>query len=416
MLIEKNRKLFLFELAGILCFILPPVGIGIFLIIGWLELVKKRITMNMSVVFFMCLIGASFGAMVTMNERKFILIVFMLLGYFGVYLFVKNENVSFARLKNIMIYGSLYAIILGFFWKALLKYKIVSFFMGVLPIGSETKVIGGRLIGTAYNANFMAFFLLISFALILSNILKGLSETQTSKYFYLKQLILLSCMVGGVFWTGSRAATMTMLCVAMLCVLRWKVKTGIAFAVIILLCKNLWWDIIPRIAASEQAFGIREDIWRTSLCIWRDHFFFGTTPFGFKEAFARYAPPVPHAHNVVLAFFSEYGVIGGLAFFCVTMTIFVKLFLLALNIRNNDVVDTYYLLFPVFLLFGIFDHPLYSPQIALFAVAMLASWDKYTEQYVLSNIGWGPKQELRVYVNPTFNEKNSHGDKKLWNQ
>ena len=72
---------------------------------------------------------------------------------------------------------------------------------------------------------------------------------------------------------------------------------------------------MPRNDTIDGSFQIREDIWRNSIEMWNQHFLFGTTPHGFTIAYDNlFNQGVPHAHNIFIGFFAEFGVIGGLAF------------------------------------------------------------------------------------------------------
>jgi O-antigen ligase len=142
---------------------------------------------------------------------------------------------------------------------------------------------------------------------------------------------------------------------------------------------------MPRSSFLVESASKRTEIWKRSIHLWQENSLFGTTSFGFhKEYFYHFHEKMPHAHNMVLGIFTEFGSLGGIAFLIVVIINVYKVFTFYLSKQNNKVhLDVFLLSLPVILLTGVFDYVLYSPQVALMAIILLASWDKYTARIPL---------------------------------
>lgn len=383
---QESIKKYLLEIGILLCFILPPVGILWLMFMGWSHL-KKAIDfkvpfyINTTTFFFMCVAIATLGATLFQQEGKYFLIFAMILGHLGLYLYIKEQALIklFYRFKYIMIIGGVYLVVVG---NILKQFYVSNMFFGLLTgtifIGTSEDS-GGRLFGSAYNPNFTGFLLLITLTFLLADLLKRVqdkSKTISKWFFFLPMLIVV-----GIFQTGSRAGVATMFVIFLIFLLKLAPKVGLATITIILIAKSQILTLIPRIQFISKDTFARKEIWENSFRIWKEYPYFGTTSLGFYEAYAHLGKPVPHAHNIVLAFFSEYGTIGGLAFLLLSATIAFKFCCLYfLNAKKKILLDFFILSMPVILLTGIFDHPLVSPQTALLITILVACWDRYTER------------------------------------
>ncbi|MBD1380726.1 O-antigen ligase family protein [Metabacillus arenae] len=378
-------KKYSLEIGIILCFVLPPIGILWLMFIGWNHLnkaidLKVPFYFNTTTFFYICLAIAALGASFSEKNGKFILIFAMILGYLGLYLYIKERAtfVLFHRFKHIMIAGAVYLIGLGMIVR---EFPVTNVLFGLLTgtkLFAPSTEAGGRIFGSAYNPNFTCFLLLVTFTFILADLLKRLQDKsiKISKWVYIITLFI----VIGIFQTGSRAGVATMLVILFIFVLRAAPKIGLAILAISFLAKDQILEIIPRSKFILESAFVRKEIWETSFQIWKDHPYFGTTSIGFYEAYSHLGSPVvPHAHNILLAFFAEYGTIGGLAFILLSITITFKFCsLFFLNGKKKRLLDFFILSLPVILLTGIFDHPLVSPQTALLTTILVACWDRYT--------------------------------------
>jgi O-antigen ligase len=382
---KENIKQNSIEIGILLCFILPPLGILWLMFIGWNHLnevinLKVSFSINTTIFFFICLAIATIGATFHQGSGNYLLAFAMILGYLGLYLYIKERMgiELFLRFKQLMIIGGVYLIVIG---NIANHIDVSNHFFGLL---TGTTFIGpsadssGRLYGSAYNPNFTSFLLLIALSFILSDLLKlqqEKSKTIAKWCFFLPILFVL-----GIFQTGSRAGIATMFIIFIIFGLKLAPKIGIVALTIILITKSYIISLIPRSQYISESAIVRKEIWENSFKVWKEYPYFGTTSLGFQEAYTHFGKPVPHAHNIILGFFSEYGTIGGLAFLLLSATIACKFCSLCfLNTKKKVLLDFFLLSLPVIILTGIFDHPLVSPQTTLLITILVACWDRYTE-------------------------------------
>ncbi len=370
------------EIGVILCFILPPVGILWLMLIGWNHLrnavdLKASFYINTTTFFFVCLAIATLGAAFSEGNDAYMLIFAMILGYLGLYLYIK-ERVTMAfirRFKWIMIFGGVYIVIFG----SVMSYvQVTDMFIGGLTgtifFGGSSDS-NGRLYGTTYNPNFASFLLLLILSLLLADLLKRQQQKQMVRWNY----VLIVIMMFGIFQTGSRSGIGVLFLVLIIFLLRLSPRIGVVAATFPLVFHNQIPEILPRFKLFNEAFLERKAIWETSIKIWQKYPFFGTTPIGYRQAYDQFTHPEPHAHNIVLGFFTEYGTIGGLAFLFLVLTFMLKLsWLFFVDAKNKALLNLFLLSVPVLFFTGIFDHPLVSPQTALLAIVLLACFDRYT--------------------------------------
>ncbi|KKI90239.1 hypothetical protein WQ54_19865 [Bacillus sp. SA1-12] len=384
-LIKEYLKKYSVEIGILLCFILPPIGILWLMVIGWNHLnevinFKVSFSINSTSFFFICMALATSGAALWHGNGSYLLEFALILGYLGLYLSIKDRvTISFFyRYKQLFIIGGIYLIIIG---NIINQMNISDHFFGLLTgttfIGTSEDA-NGRLFGSAYNPNFTSFLLLISLSFLLADLLKRLQERRR----LLPILSLILIFGAGIFQTESRAGVATMFIMIVLFLLRLAPKIGIFCLSIIVLINIHMLTLIPRSEHIQSSTFVRKEIWENSFKIWKEHPYFGTTSLGFYDAYSHFGEPVPHAHNIILGFFSEYGTVGGLGFLLVFAAISFKFCYLFFNKwkKKKVLLEFFLLSLPILLLTGIFDHPLVSPQTTLLIVIFVACWDRYTER------------------------------------
>ena len=370
------------EIGVLLCFILPPVGILWLMFIGWIHLkntvdLKVPFYLNTTTFFFICLALATLGATFSEDKEGYMLIFAMILGYLGLYLHIR-ERVTMAlirRFKWVMIVGGIFLVLAGSVMRNIqVSNMLIGGLTGTIFLGPSPDS-DGRLFGTAYNPNFASFLLLLILSFLLAEQLKRQQCKQVVRWNY----ILVAFMIFGIFQTGSRAGIGVMFLVLVIFMFRYSAKIGIAAASLFILFHKQILGVIPRFNLLHEAFLERKEIWMTSIRIWEKYPFFGTTPLGYRHAYDQFTHPEPHAHNMFLGLFAEYGTIGGLAFLLLAMTLLFKIScMLFVYSKNKELLNFFLLSLPVLFFTGIFDHPLVSPQTALLAVILVACFDRYT--------------------------------------
>ncbi len=139
---------------------------------------------------------------------------------------------------------------------------------------------------------------------------------------------------------------------------------------------------MPRNELVNLSMQVRKDIWKSSYKIWQDHSIFGVTPIGFGQEYLKdYNEVVPHAHNILIGMFAEYGTLGGLAFLLVICLNLVKCIHLFFSIRSHKcLLDSFLLSLPIIILTEFLMMLLFSPQIGFLTVILFACWDRYTKR------------------------------------
>ena len=393
----KNK---LFEIGTILCFVLPPVGILLLLVLSFITIFQKwrnkQFNYSLLSFFFMCLFISTIGAVVHMKNLVLLIDSVMILVYWGIYLRISStaSNETFRFFKWTMIFGGLYNCIIGWSYQGMTMHPILEFLTGTKLFADMIPQNYTRLIGSSYNPNFTMHLLLIAVALLFAEILSTLRKRQWKHVSW--QIPLLLVLSNGVVSTGSRAGFIIMICIYLLFFLRLnKIFFFVSAAVTILLSKPLM-QLMPRNDSIDNSFNVREGIWKNSIELWNEHFLFGTTPHGFKSAYAKLFPdPVPHAHNLFIGFFAEFGMIGGIAFLIVLgVTVLNIVHLLIFNNKNDSLLEYFLLSLPIMVLTGILDEPTFSPQIGLLSIMLMSHWDLYYKKQVKTY----PVQEMAYYI------------------
>ncbi|PLT32767.1 O-antigen ligase [Bacillus sp. V5-8f] len=382
-LIEKKQL----ELSLLLCFLLPPVGVSLLFFLGWITIRKrwkesKSSIFSVNSYFFVCFFLSTIGAAWYMKELSFLLISCVILGYWGLYLRIVTTGIKqvYEKFRWIVVFGGLYSCILGWLAKSITIHPVLGYLTGTVLIGESTPKGYPRLIGIAYNPNFAVYLLLIAIAFLFSNLLEACREKRFLSFIWLLPFLMI--LSKGVIDTGSRAGFASLISIYALFFMR---LNRHLFIFIVILALSQWkWLLkaMPRSDSVIQASDVRETIWSNSLEIWEKHSLFGVTPMGFRQEYmSHYHELMPHSHNMIIGSFTEFGMLGGIAFLClVSINIVKAVQLFFWNRRSKSVLDSFLLSLPVIFLTGIFDQPLYSPQIALLTIVLLACWDKYTRR------------------------------------
>ncbi|MED0677046.1 O-antigen ligase family protein [Aneurinibacillus thermoaerophilus] len=402
----KNETL---EWGMILLFLLPPLGMVWMIGIGLYHICNKLLhkqtieALHPTSFFFLTLFFSSLGACLHLREGLYFFIPAMVLGYFGLYLYVKEGDTA-RKLKNfsrITVLGGLYIATIGqlqlqkgyvyggSWWLGMLT--------GLMPLGLEEK---HRLFGSAYNPNFASFLLLLALACLISGILQTIKARKNWIKPVLLYIILLFPITLAINQTGSRVGVaITML---LFFLLVWKLcwqAGGLLMAITsaYLVYTGSFSAIIPRFESIVQSFETRQVIWKNSIQVWNNSPLFGVTPLGFKEAYAVFEKTgIAHAHNIVLGFFCEYGIIGGTSFLLLIITSLHKVVQAFFLSRQHDAKsELFFFVLPVLLLTGVLDHPLISPQTALLAIILLGSWDRYTDHILAPSASFSSTKNLQ---------------------
>ena len=393
----KNR---IFEIGTILCFLVPPVGMFILLIVSFFTIFKtwKTKQFNYSLVsfFFTCLFISTIGAVIQMKNLFLLIDSIMILVYWGIYLKIASTSSmnAFRNFKWIMIFGGIYNCIIGWVYQGIQMHPILEFLMGTMLFADTIPQNYTRLIGSSYNPNFTMYLLLIAVALIFAEILTNIRKRHWKHVSW--KIPILLVLSNGVLATGSRAGFIIMICIYLLFFLRLNKIFFFVSAAITILQSNLLLQLMPRNDLIDDSFKVREAIWMNSIELWSEHFLFGTTPHGFRAAYGNLFPnAVPHAHNMFIGFFAEYGIIGGIAFLMVvgvTLLNIVNLFII--NDKNDSLIEYFLLSLPIMVLTGVLDEPTFSPQIGLLSIMLLSYWDQYYKKHVKTY----PIQEMAYYI------------------
>lgn len=387
----KFFKTKIFEISVGLCFLLPPVGILFLFVLSFSTIyhtlkARKRLNFSLPFILFLCLFIATVGAVFQMKNLTLLVGSMMVLGYWGLYQRVisNGSEENFRRYRWIVILGGVYNCLIGFAGKSLITHPVIGFLTGTLLFGGTPSVDYSRLIGSAYNPNFTMYLLLLSMAFVFAEMLIYFRKKQYPVLALLIPILLILSV--GVIATGSRAGYFTMVCIYILFFMRINKVIFITTSVILLGSIKPLFDLMPRTASLDQSYQVREQIWINSLELWGHHPLFGTTPLGFRQAYIDlFAQDVPHAHDIFIGFFAEYGILGGipfLIFVCTTVYKCVNLFFYREN--NNGLLDYFLLSLPIIIFTGVLDEPIFSPQIALLTIVLLGYWEVYSNRFAFS--------------------------------
>lgn len=411
----KRLSVFLYKnplfIGLLLLFILPPFGVVVLGSIGILHIIRKIrgedvFPINIVTLFFVVLFTNSLVASLNHHIIGYIHVPVMIISYYGLYLYV-IENLKeeeYIYFKWTMIAGSIYIYIFDKIHRGLMALGVhfgdLNYLMGSIVIGgSPTK----RLYGSTYNPNFAAYFLLMSLAFLLSYLLHCLRYKLYNNILLTSPILII--LVIGITETGSRAGfiTMSLLILAFIMKYNWRLLPLIV--TVLLLKFKAFYELIPRVDYIDPGFDKRLLIWKNSIKIFLKNFQVGVTPAGFKYAYHNLPESggeyIPHAHNIILSFFAEYGFLGGVFFLIVLFYAGYKWMQLMVYKHNSMMSEWLLLSVPIIFLTGIWDYPLYSPQVALPTIMLFSIFHRYTREFqfstVYSKLLGRTKREYRKY-------------------
>jgi hypothetical protein len=210
------------------------------------------------------------------------------------------------------------------------------------------------------------------------------SEQKGYKNFYLIAMVVFFVML---VLTGSRGALMgTVVGLFVYTYFSFK-KLRIGLTVIFsiaVLAALIHPQMIPRINIWDLSLMERLHIWKVSLQLFTSNpldgiglanmYFVDTAVTGYYK--------LAHAHNTVLAFFVELGVVGGLLFLWMHMSLVVYIY--RLNQLDHPLAPIYMALFTVFLIHGMMDHVIMTPQVGMLYVLLCGcvarTWAEVAEE------------------------------------
>ncbi|ANC78770.1 hypothetical protein ABE65_018980 [Fictibacillus phosphorivorans] len=377
---------YFFEISIFLCFFLPPLGILLVLINGCYHLhitlkEGRRVQITPGLFLLGSLFLSTIGSALFNKEYSYFLISALLLSYMGLYVKMKNNNVqkTLSSIKWITIWGGLYFYALYPVQKMFMKNMYVSYLTGTALIGqTEIQQDYERLMGASYNPNLSVALLLFGLSFLLGECLKSIKSASYKKLAL--QVTVVGMLVHAIFLTGSKAGFGILIIIFTLFIFRWNRLYALFLTSIMLINIHFILELMPRKARLFASADMRKVIWERSIHLWQEHSLFGITPIGFhREYMNLYHDNIPHAHNMVIGIFTEYGSLGGVALLIViSIHVYKMLSLYLSNVASKKHLDTFLLSLPIILLTGVFDYVLYSPQVALIAIILLATWEKYT--------------------------------------
>lgn len=368
-----------------LLFVLPPIGILYMLTIGAIELYRvikgtREIPFDMVTVLFCIIFLSTIGAAIQQQQWSYLSVSLGIVGYYGVYLFSMNQR-KFTQLQHfswVIILGGVYQFLFGTVSMLLFQTGWSNELFGYLT-GSE--LLGflshKRLYGSAYNPNYSAFLLVFAMGFLLAELLKTMKAKVYKKVAL--YCILLVFIVVGVIDTGSRSGFGVMLFLFGIFLFRlsWKLTLLTAsFA----LANGFWlYHFIPRSYDILKNLETRIFIWKNSIALIKEYPSFGLTPLGFPtEYLIQTGHHAAHAHNIFLAFFTDFGILAGVVFIAITIIVMYQFLKLLKYNHSKSIFDWFLFSLPILGLTGILDFPLSSPQIALPVIILVSKWQQYT--------------------------------------
>ncbi|WEG11863.1 O-antigen ligase family protein [Pullulanibacillus sp. KACC 23026] len=374
----------------LLLIILPPIGVVFFMVMGWITLFNrlrsfKPIPINMVTIFFLAITVSSTVSLITIPNLStlfYIPVPLMLLGYYGIYLRLFVElgdkwDTYFRSYTIAMIVGGLYIFLFSQFLR-LTHLKISApfdYLTGRALLGTPPTP---RLYGSTFNPNFASYLLLMVVGFSFAYLMKEIEKRNILKMSLFITLLILNGVA--IFDTGSRSAFIAMLVIVELFIIKFNWKLAGLILLVIIIRFHWFLHLIPRNGMIDLSYNGRLIIWKTSLKIFHMHPIFGVSPAGFsvfyQEIVHKY---VPHSHDIFIAFLVEYGIVGEIAFLSLAAIIFSLYFkiLFKVNRTNLFLSACFVLTLPIIIFTGILDHPLFSPQIAIPTVILIAFFHRF---------------------------------------
>ncbi len=210
------------------------------------------------------------------------------------------------------------------------------------------------------------------------------TEQKSYKNFYLVATVAFVVML---VLTGSRGALMGtvvgLFIYAYFSFRHLRLGMTIIFSML-LLAALLHPQMIPRINIWDLSLMERMHIWKVSWQLLMDNPIGGiglANMYFIDPAITGYYR-LAHAHNTVLAFFVELGFVGGLLFLWMHVSLIVNIY--RLNQLGHPLAPIFMALFSVFLLHGMIDHVIMTPQVGMLYVLLCGcvarTWAEVAEE------------------------------------
>lgn len=136
--------------------------------------------------------------------------------------------------------------------------------------------------------------------------------------------------------------------------------------------------IFPRYEFTSNSFYTRFNIWKNSYVFFKDNFLFGNGPLTYKNVnFLNF--PANHAHNIVIDFFINYGIIGSIIIYPFLVK-FIKSIVL---IRNKNFFRLIISLTSIVILHGMFDVTIMWHQTAYIYTSIILASGKINNNFTI---------------------------------
>jgi O-antigen ligase len=370
--------------ALVLLIVFPPVGFCYMLVLGGKEIYRllkdrKGISFDIVTILFLIMFLSTIGAALQQQHLSYLLVLLIIVCYYGVYLFSLHHN-KLTQIKNfswVVIFGGVYQYLFGplnqLFFREGWTNNLVGYITGSHLMGFLSH---NRLYGSAYNPNYSAFLLVLAMGFLLVEFLKAIKCKAYKRLFLYVPLFVV--IVAGIFATGSRSGFGVLVVLIGIFLFRLSWRSTILSAVLILVNGYWLYNIIPRSTDINSNLATRTFIWKNSIDLILQYPQFGMTPMGFPTLyFNQTGHHAAHAHNIFLAFFADFGIIAGMVFVGLTITIIFNLLKLLRYHRRKALFDWFLFSIPILGLTGLLDFPLSSPQVALPALVLVGMWQQY---------------------------------------
>jgi O-antigen ligase len=243
----------------------------------------------------------------------------------------------------------------------------------------------GRLSATFANANLAgAWFGVLT---LLAVYFFHHTEQKSYRNLYIVAIVVFAVML---VLTGSRGALMgTMIGLFVYFYFSYKyLRLGLTILFsIAVLTALIHPQLIPRINLWDLSLMDRMHIWKISWQLFTQHPLDGVGLAGmyFIDPAVTGYYRLAHAHNTVLAFFVELGFVGGLIFIWMHSSLAVYLY--RLNQLDHPLAPIYMALATVFLVHGLMDHTIMTPQVGILYILLLGcvsrTWNEVAEERAL---------------------------------
>jgi hypothetical protein len=378
---EKNRFL---AIGLVLLFVLPPIGMG-WLVAGalgeWFRVLKskKGILIDDISLLLLVMMAASVGSALSHLHADYLLYTFMLFAYLGIYLSVRNHpgRLRIGFFTRLMIFGGLYLYISEKLY-SLFTFdsptgRVIAFLTGHYLFGTMGS---GRLLGSAYNANYACYLLILAVAALFAELLRFVRfRNRVGCWLMFASLLVLDV---AIYQTGSRAGFVITLMLHLLFLFLWKRKWFFAALWFTVLAAPLLMRLMPRVDSTALSMAKRLVIWKNSLKLIAENPLYGVTPIGFPADYREMTGEmIPHAHDLFLATFSISGIFCGLLMLAVIIASSYGLLRTVKFERHKYTTHVFLFALPTIVGYGLFDFTLSSPQVLIIVLSLLAFWMRH---------------------------------------